>query len=113
MPSFLTEVLGFDLGSAGILCVFPYLALFISTLSFARMFDYLQREHAWTANSVRRTAMFTTFIGSGLGLVICGFLGDKYAAYTFMIITQVKRKLFFFYVFSSRKNYFLMWRSLG
>jgi sterol desaturase/sphingolipid hydroxylase (fatty acid hydroxylase superfamily) len=98
MPSYLTDVLGFDLGSAGVLCVFPYLALFVSTLFFARLFDYLQRECGWKVDSVRKTAMFLMFIGSSTLLVICGFLPEKYAAYAFMILTQVdpsvKRELF-------------------
>ena len=89
MPSYLTDILGFDLESAGILCVFPYAALFVSTLSFARLFDYLQREKQWQVKHVRRAAMFIAYMGSATGLVICGFLDDKYAAYTFMIITQV------------------------
>jgi ACS family sodium-dependent inorganic phosphate cotransporter len=90
MPSYLTDILGFDLGSAGILCVFPYAALFMSTLAFARGFDYLQRECDWQVDRVRKTAMFISFMGSATGLLICGFLPDKYAAYTFMILTQVR-----------------------
>ena len=89
MPSYLTDILGFDLGSAGILCVFPYAALFVSTLSFARFFDFLQRDHDWSVDSVRKTAMFIAFIGSASVLLIAGFMTDKYAAYTFMIFTQV------------------------
>ena len=94
MPSYLTDVLGFDLGSAGILSMFPYLALFISTLLFARGFDYLQREYGWEVNSVRVTAMFIAYMGSALGLIVCGFLDAKYAAYCFMILTQVCSVLF-------------------
>ena len=89
MPSYLTDVLGFDLSSAGALCVFPYLALFVSVLGFARFFDYMQREHGWSANRVRVTAMFVAYMGSALGLIVCGFLDAKYAAYCFMILTQV------------------------
>jgi MFS family permease len=92
MPSYLTGVLGFDLGSAGVLCVFPYLALFVSTLFFARLFDHLQREGDWKVDQVRKTAMFVAFMGSALGLVICGYLDNKYAAYGFMVLTQVRYK---------------------
>jgi len=94
MPSYLTDILDFDLGSAGIFCIFPYLALFFSTLLFARGFDYMQREKSWEVNTVRVTAMFITYMGSALGLIVCGFLDAKYAAYTFMVLTQVT-----FYVF--------------
>ena len=89
MPSYLTDILDFDLGSAGIFCIFPYLALFFSTLLFARGFDYMQREKSWEVNTVRVAAMFITYMGSALGLIVCGFLDAKYAAYTFMVLTQV------------------------
>jgi hypothetical protein len=90
MPSYLTDILGFDLGSAGILCVFPYAALFMSTLAFARGFDYLQRECDWPVDRVRKTAMLVAYMGSATGLLICGFLPGKYAAYTFMVLSQVR-----------------------
>ena len=89
MPSYLTDILGFDLDSAGVYCIYPYLALFFSTLLFARGFDYLQRERAWSNNAVRLTSMFIAFLGSALGLIVCGFLDAKFAAYTFMVLTQV------------------------
>lgn len=89
MPTYLTDVLGFDLQSAGFLCVFPYLALFIATLGFGRLFDILQHKYHWSVNSIRRTAQFIAYIGSALGLVICGFIDQKYIAYSFMIVTQV------------------------
>ena len=89
MPSYLTDVLGFDLGSAGVLCVFPYLALFLATLASARLFDHLQRRHGWGVDRVRKTAMFVAYVCSAAVLVVCGFLPEKYAAYTFMILTQV------------------------
>ena len=50
MPTYLTDVLGFNLESAGILCVFPYLALLISTLFFGRMFETLERDYQWKAS---------------------------------------------------------------
>ena len=89
MPSYLTDILGFDLDSAGVYCIYPYLALFFSTLLFARGFDYLQREHAWSNNDVRVNAMFITLLGSATGLIVCGFLDAKFAAYSFMVLTQV------------------------
>lgn len=90
MPSFLTDELGFDLTSAGILCIFPYFALFLSSLIFGIIFEYLEKKYSWTTDNVRQTAEWTAFLGSSLGLVICGFMPNKYAAYCFMIISQVK-----------------------
>eukprot|EP00601_Ochromonadales_sp_CCMP2298_P008990 CAMPEP_0173197612 /NCGR_PEP_ID=MMETSP1141-20130122/16258_1 /TAXON_ID=483371 /ORGANISM="non described non described, Strain CCMP2298" /LENGTH=548 /DNA_ID=CAMNT_0014122373 /DNA_START=228 /DNA_END=1874 /DNA_ORIENTATION=+ len=88
MPSYLTDILGFDLTSAGSLCALPYLALFISSLTFGKIFDHLQ-QIGWTVDAVRRTAMVTSFIGSAALLVLCTYLPDRYAAYACMIATQV------------------------
>lgn len=89
MPSFFTDNLGFDLESAGVLCVFPYLALFFSSLSFGLLFEYLQNQYDWSTDRVRQVAQFIAYAGSTSGLIICGFMDDKYVAYVFMIITQV------------------------
>lgn len=101
MPTYLTEVLGFQLGSAGVLCVFPFLALFASTLAFARIFDYLQKNREWKVSQVRNYSMIIAYMGSAAGLVICCFLSNSYAAYAFMIITQVDLFVFGFLVFLS------------
>ncbi len=88
MPSYLTDVLGFDLTSAGILCVFPYMALFFSALGFGAWFQYMQNEYQWTTDRVRQVAEFVSFLGATGGLILCSFMEDKYVAYTFMILAQ-------------------------
>jgi MFS family permease len=88
MPSFLVEVLGFDLQNASILCVFPYVALFICSNIFGVTFEYLQVHHGWSTDSVRLVAQDVGMIGSVVGLIICGFMDQKYVAYAFMIVTQ-------------------------
>jgi hypothetical protein len=93
MPSFFTDNLGFDLESAGILCVFPYLALFISSLSFGVGFEYLQNNYGWSVDNVRQVAQYISYAGSSSGLIICSFMDNKYAAYVFMIMTQVRSLL--------------------
>lgn len=93
MPSYLTDILGFNLQSAGILCVFPYLILFLSTMSFGTIFEYLQRERHWSTDNVRQVSQGIALIGSITGLIICGFMNDKYIAYAFMIVTQVSLSL--------------------
>jgi hypothetical protein len=95
MPSFFTDNLGFDLESAGILCVFPYLALFISSLSFGVGFEYLQNNYGWSVDNVRQVAQYIAYAGSTSGLIICSFMDNKYAAYVFMIMTQVQICLLF------------------
>ncbi len=106
MPSFFTDNLGFDLASAGVLCVFPYLSLFISSISFGLLFEYLQNHYDWSTNKVRQVAQYIAYVGSASGLIICGFMDQKYVAYVFMIFTQVSSYLFkgfliIFYFFHS------------
>lgn len=101
MPSYLTDVLGFDLESAGVLCIFPYIALFLCTLGFGYAFDYLQQQKNWKVRSIRMTAETIALAGSSLFLIICGFVDNKYAAYGFLILAQVLyvilwMELFFF-----------------
>ncbi len=89
MPSYLTDVLGFNLESAGILSVFPFLALFVSSLSFGKFFNFLQLDHGWRVYTVRQVAQYISIGGSSLCLIICGYLTDKYAAYCFMVLSLV------------------------
>lgn len=89
MPSYLTDVLGFDLTSAGILCVFPYMALFFSALGFGALFQYLQNEYRWSTDRVRQVAEYVSYLGAAGGLILCSFMDNKYVAYMFMIIAQL------------------------
>lgn len=89
MPSYLSQVLGFNIESSGILCVFPYIALFISALSFGAIFEYLHTDYNWSIDTIRKAAQTFAYLGSSVSLIICVFLGDKYAGYAFMIITQL------------------------
>lgn len=90
MPSFFTDVLGFDLRSAGVLCIFPYLALFVSALCFGNFFSYLEHQRGWQVTDVRRAAQFIAYFCSGVGLILCGFANSAMEAYGFMILTLVR-----------------------
>jgi len=89
MPSYFNDELGFDVVSSGWLCAMPYLALFLSAIAFGAMFEQLQNIHGWKTDTIRQVAEYLAFAGSGIGLIICGFMEDKYLAYAFMIFTQV------------------------
>ena len=90
MPSYLTLQLHFNIESAGLLCIAPYLGLFITTISFGRIFDHLETHYEWKTRTVRQVAQFMAFIGSGTALLLCGFMDSRYASYAFLIIGQVR-----------------------
>lgn len=87
MPAFLEKQFGFDIQSAAALCVFPYLALFVSTLFFGALFEHLEEKHGWSTNAVRRWSSVVAYGGAAVGLIICSFMTDKNAGYVFMILT--------------------------
>ena len=88
MPSYLTDELGFDLASAGYLCVAPYAALFVSSLCFGSIFYSMQSRYGWTTRTVRQVSQFTAFGGSSVALLICGFVGNRWVAYSGLILAQ-------------------------
>lgn len=88
MPSYLTDELGFDLSTAGLLCVLPYFMLFCTAIGSGRLFDWLSRERGWTVRDIRQTAERVALLGSGSCLVICGYITDVPTAFTFMIVAQ-------------------------
>lgn len=102
MPSYFEDQLGFDVSSSGVLCVFPYLSLFVATLFFGNFFEYLQNERGWSVDSVRQTAEFVSLGGAAVGLIISGFIDEPYVAYVFVIITQV-----YIYIYYKVKSTFL------
>lgn len=89
MPSFLTDELHYSLSTAGLLCIFPYLGLFLSTLLFGKLFNHMQAV-GYSIDTVRQAAEAIAFIGSAAGLVVAGYLQDNpFACYGFLIISQV------------------------
>lgn len=90
MPSYFSDALGFNIMLSGVLCVFPYMALFGSALFFGRLFECLQRSGAMSADAVRKSAQFIAYFCSGCTLVLCGFSNtDTMRSYGFMIATMV------------------------
>lgn len=88
MPSYLTDELGFDLSSAGLLSVLPYLMLFIATVLSGRMFTYLHEEKGWSIRDVRQTSEQIGLLGAGAFLVLCGYITNVPVAFTCMIVAQ-------------------------
>ena len=90
MPSYLTDELGFDLASAGYLCVAPYAALFFTSLGFGSFFYSLQRRFGWNTRTVRQIAQFVAFAGSSAALLLCGFVSkqNRWFSYCCLVAAQ-------------------------
>jgi MFS family permease len=86
IPSFLTDVLGYDLEDAGYLSVIPYIANFLSVMVFGWIFDYLQVNKGWSVRDVRQWAMRVAFIGAGCFLIAMGFIKIPGVAFTCMVL---------------------------
>lgn len=74
LPSYLTDVLGYDLEDAGLLSIAPYAANYVSVMLFSWFFDHMQVEKGWTTTEVRQWAERIAFVGSGGCLILCGFM---------------------------------------
>ena len=97
MPSFLTSQLNFEIESAGLLCIAPYAALFVTTIGFGKLFDYLQEHRGWKTRTVRQVAQFIAFMGSGNILLLCGFMDDRYVAFGCLVVAQVSKYYLIYY----------------
>jgi len=88
MPSFLTDMLKFDLRTAGALSAVPFIMLFLSVVGSGRFFHWLQEKHGWQTRTVRLTAQFIAFSVSSVALVMCGYMENVGVAYFFMTLAQ-------------------------
>lgn len=85
LPSYLTDVLGYDLEDAGFLSVVPYVANFFSVMVFGWLFDYVQVERGWQVRQVRQWAQRTALFGASGFLVLAGFMTMPGLAFACMV----------------------------
>jgi len=85
IPSYLTDELGYDLTSSGLLSIAPYAANFVAVIVFAMMFEEFQVNKGWNDRSVRQVASQIAYGGSSLCLIACGFMDIPGLAFTFMV----------------------------
>ena len=91
MPSYFKDELGFDLSTAGVLCVAPYAGMLLTTLLFGELFKYLLLYKRWSTRGARQCAQFIAFGGAAVCLLLAGYLNDyPYLAYMFIVLSQVK-----------------------
>ena len=91
MPAFLAMALGFSIEQSGVLCIFPYLALFFSSMVFGKLFDQLQQLQWISTRGARQYAEFLAIGTSSICLLAAGIVGaeNRYLAYAFLVIGQV------------------------
>jgi hypothetical protein len=106
IPSFLTDQLGFDIRSAGLLGILPFFALFLGSLCFGLFFEHCQQVRGWKVRTVRQVAEYMAFGVSSLVLIVCGFMTDPYIAYSLVILTEVTLFVFFVLLLISFSYYF-------
>lgn len=84
MPSYLHDELNFSSETAGYLCVFPYLGLFLSSNGFAQIFNHLERTGAWDVRTVRQVAQFIGLGVPSLALIVLGYVPGVWAGFAVM-----------------------------
>jgi dipeptide/tripeptide permease len=90
LPSYLTDELGFDLSTSGILCMIPYIVLCLMGIAFGKLFSYLEHVRRWKIRSIRQCAQFVALGGPALFLIICGLVpkSNKWLSFSLMILAN-------------------------
>ena len=88
MPAYLSNELGFDLESSAILSVVPYIAMFVTVVTFAAIVECLQFRYDWSTRAVRHCAMLVAFGGSSSFLLLASYTDDVYRAFTYVSLSQ-------------------------
>eukprot|EP01038_Epipyxis_sp_PR26KG_P017429 gene17429-24098_t len=73
MPAYLNDELGYDLQTAGFICIFPFLALFLSSIVYGMLFNHCQARYGWSKQTVRLIAQINAFGCSSSFLLASGF----------------------------------------
>ncbi|XP_062134100.1 sialin [Drosophila sulfurigaster albostrigata] len=87
-PKFLSEVLGFELSSAGFLSSLPHIARLLAAFGFGSIADWIRRKGWWTITFTRKIFCVPSHIMPGIMLVILAFFGrDPYVCVAIMTIS--------------------------
>ncbi|XP_041377316.1 sialin-like [Gigantopelta aegis] len=73
LPTFMNEVLKFDIKKNGVLSAVPYTAMLVTSISGGQLADFLRKRFISTQNA-RRLFQATSFLGSAACLVSVGFV---------------------------------------
>ncbi|KAH8389345.1 hypothetical protein KR215_005604, partial [Drosophila sulfurigaster] len=87
-PKFLSEVLGFELSSAGFLSSLPHIARLLAAFGFGSIADWIRRKGWWTITFTRKIFCVPSHIMPGIMLVILAFFGrEPYVCVAIMTIS--------------------------
>jgi len=86
MPSYIKNVLKFDIQKAGLLAVLPYIGNFISSAGIGFLADYLI-EKWWSTTTVRKVVNIFAFLSAALFLAIVGHIKSVTLAITVMTLS--------------------------
>ncbi|KAH8355069.1 hypothetical protein KR093_004851, partial [Drosophila rubida] len=87
-PKFLSEVLGFELSSAGFLSSLPHIARLLAAFGFGSIADWIRRKGWWTITFTRKIFCIPSHILPGVMLIILAFCGrDPYVCVAIMTIS--------------------------
>uniref|UniRef100_T1PC44 Major Facilitator Superfamily protein n=1 Tax=Musca domestica TaxID=7370 RepID=T1PC44_MUSDO len=87
-PKFLSEVLGFNLSSAGFLSSLPHLARLICAFGFGSVADLIRRKNWLSVTKMRKAFCLPSHIIPGILLIILAYFGkDPYVCVAIMTIS--------------------------
>ncbi|XP_030238876.1 sialin isoform X1 [Drosophila navojoa] len=87
-PKFLSEVLGFNLSSAGFLSSLPHIARLLAAFAFGSVADWIRNKGWWTLTFTRKVFCVPSHIMPGIMLIILAFCGrDPYVCVAIMTIS--------------------------
>lgn len=87
LPSFLKDVLGFDLSSLGIVSAIPYVAYFLVINVGGIMADFIRSRNLLSTINTRRAAMLIALLGQAIFLVLAGYCGCGQEMLVIVLVT--------------------------
>ncbi|XP_072912800.1 sialin isoform X3 [Hemitrygon akajei] len=78
LPTYMEEILQFNIKENGFLSALPYLFCWILMMSAGMIADYLIKKQNWTISTVRKLCTLIGMIGPAVFLVAAGYVGCNY-----------------------------------
>ncbi|XP_069742030.1 sialin isoform X2 [Narcine bancroftii] len=78
LPTYMEEILQFDIKENGFLSALPYLFCWIIMICAGLTADYLMKKQNWTTSAVRKMCTLVGMIGPAMFLVATGYIGCNY-----------------------------------